>query len=83
MIFFSFQLLNVLITRAKALLIVVGDHELLNQDKDWARFIQFVAKNSALVKEGKKLAARIEYPEDPAQKQRIYFEESFVTNVLK
>lgn len=42
-----------------------------------------MAKNSALVKEGKKLAARIEYPEDPAQKQRIYFEESFVTNVLK
>lgn len=41
-----------------------------------------MAKNSALVKEGKKLAARIEYPEDPAQKQRIYFEESFVTNVL-
>lgn len=53
-----------MITRAKALLIVVGDHQLLNQDADWAKFIQFVAKNNALAKEGKKLAARIEFPED-------------------
>lgn len=53
-----------MITRAKALLIVVGDHELLNEDKGWARFIQFVAKKIALMKDGKKLAARIEYPKD-------------------
>lgn len=48
-----------MITRAIAMLIVVGDHEILNTDRDWAQFIAFVENNGALVKNGKQMHPRI------------------------
>lgn len=38
-----------MITRAKALLIVVGDHEHLEAVNDWNIFIEFLMKEDALL----------------------------------
>lgn len=55
--------MNVMITRAVALLIVVGDHQTLSKyDEDWKQFIEYVDKNGALVKNGNKMHRRIEAP---------------------
>ena len=57
-----------MITRAIALLIVVGDHQMLkNVDETaktdhWEQFIEYVEKNGALVKYGRKMHRRIEAP---------------------
>ena len=36
---------NVAITRAKCLLIIIGDDRLLNEDKNWGQLIQFIKNN--------------------------------------
>lgn len=43
------QRFNVMITRAKNLLIVAGDSHLLSQDKNWSEFILFCFKNRCLI----------------------------------
>ncbi|XP_031638459.1 putative helicase mov-10-B.1 [Contarinia nasturtii] len=40
---------NVMITRAKCLLIVVGDPHLLRYDANWKKFINFVLENDGLI----------------------------------
>lgn len=46
---FNFQRFNVMITRAKCLLIVVGDRSLLQHDPNWKQFIDFCSENNALI----------------------------------
>lgn len=41
----SFQRFNVAVTRAKALLIVVGNPLLLGHDPDWKAFLEFCKEN--------------------------------------
>lgn len=38
-----------MITRAKALLIIVGDHEHLKGVPDWEKFIEYLEKEGALL----------------------------------
>ncbi|XP_037051434.1 putative helicase mov-10-B.1 [Bradysia coprophila] len=45
------QRFNVMITRAKSLLIVVGNPHLLSQDKNWSKFIHFCLRNGALIQD--------------------------------
>ena len=40
---------NVSVTRAKALMILVGDVELLGQDQNWNTLLQFARSNGAVV----------------------------------
>lgn len=47
--FFSSQRLNVIITRAKCLLIVVGDPWTLSANSDWKQLISYCIQNKALV----------------------------------
>lgn len=48
-----FQRFNVMITRAKSLLIVVGNPHLLSQDENWSTFIRFCFRNRCLVQDSK------------------------------
>ncbi|XP_037036186.1 putative helicase mov-10-B.2 isoform X2 [Bradysia coprophila] len=43
------QRFNVMITRAKSLLIVVGNPHLLSQDENWSTFIRYCFKNKCLI----------------------------------
>lgn len=53
-----------MITRAIALLIVVGDDEIRNKDRHWQEFIQYVEDNEGMLRTGlrKKTHPRIEAP---------------------
>lgn len=42
--------MNVVITRAKSLLIVVGDYKTLMSDENWLRFVQYCAQNDAIIR---------------------------------
>lgn len=46
---FYFQRLNVIITRAKCLLIIVGDSHALSRDPNWAELVKYCEKNKALI----------------------------------
>lgn len=48
-----------MITRAKALLIIVGNHDALSTDGNWKMLINYISKNGGLLKKGKKLHARV------------------------
>lgn len=63
MYFLSFQRLNVMVTRAISLLIVVGNHEALECDDNWAELILHCNRNGALIRESKILHQRIKAPE--------------------
>lgn len=52
-----------MVTRAKSLLIIVGNHEALETDENWAEIIRFCIQNGSLVREGRKLHGRVEAPE--------------------
>lgn len=51
-----------MLTRAISLLIIVGNHEALNSNENWAELITTCIKNKALVRNGKILYPRIEAP---------------------
>lgn len=51
-----------MITRAISLLIIVGDHESLQSDPNWAELITYCNENGALKREGKVLHRRIKAP---------------------
>lgn len=46
---FVWQRLNVLLTRAKCLLIIIGDADTLAKDEDWCYVIQFCKANNSLI----------------------------------
>lgn len=48
---FNFQRLNVLLTRAKCLLIIIGNDITLAKDKNWKHVIDYCKANNALIKE--------------------------------
>lgn len=50
-----------MVTRAAALLIIIGDHTLLTKDRHWNVLIDFIATKGAIVKGGRKLHPRIEF----------------------
>lgn len=52
--------MNVMLTRAKCLLIIIGNHETLSIDPNWKEVIQTCKENGALVE--KKHHPRIEAP---------------------
>lgn len=60
---FLFQRLNVMVTRAISLLIIVGNHETLECDRNWAMLIKHCNEHGALIRENKKLHPRIKAPE--------------------
>lgn len=62
------QRFNVMITRAKSLLIIVGDPYLLEQDANWSKFIQFCFKNRCLV-QGKRYFRPKKASNDPKSQQ--------------
>lgn len=43
--------MNVAITRAQALLIVIGNPDTLSLDKNWSKFIEFCDDNDAVIGE--------------------------------
>ena len=47
--------LNVALTRAKALLIVIGNYETLSKDKMWSKFLDYCQKHNAIVGETSEL----------------------------
>lgn len=48
-----------MITRAKSLLIVVGDHNTLCADGNWDKFYKYCAENGAALRNGRKMHKRI------------------------
>lgn len=52
-----------MLTRAISLLIVVGHHESLETDPNWAQLIDYCIKNGALMREDKIIHPRIKAPE--------------------
>lgn len=46
---FSFQRLNVLMTRAKCLLIIIGDADTLAKDEHWCYVIEHCKRNNAMI----------------------------------
>ena len=60
---FLLQRLNVIVTRAKCLLILIGDRDTLIQDKDnWKVLVDFCEENRSIVTRQRKLKPRIEFP---------------------
>lgn len=47
--FIHFQRLNVMITRAKSLLIIVGNPFTLSNDKNWAKMVNYCVKSKAMI----------------------------------
>lgn len=45
----QFQRMNVVITRAKSLLIIVGDPHTLCLDENWEKLIEYCIQNNALI----------------------------------
>lgn len=58
---FLFQRLNVMITLAISLLIIVGNHEALSRDDKWAELIGHCNKNGALIRKNKVLHPRVKF----------------------
>lgn len=52
-----------MITRAIGLLIIVGNHEALESDRNWAALIEHCNKNGALIRQKRTLYPRIKAPE--------------------
>lgn len=50
-----------MVTRAKALLIIIGDHETLQQNEQWDQLIGYIIENKSLI-EAKKLYPRVQAP---------------------
>lgn len=48
-----------MVTRAIALLIIVGDDETLGQDKNWRAYIDYIINNGGAKKNGKVMHPRI------------------------
>lgn len=46
---FFLQRMNVIITRAKALLIIVGDSNTLTSDENWRKLVHYCLENNAIV----------------------------------
>ncbi|KAG4069838.1 hypothetical protein HA402_009545 [Bradysia odoriphaga] len=59
------QRFNVMITRAKSLLIVVGNPHLLSQDENWSKFIHFCLRNGALIQDSNNVFLPVEDNEAP------------------
>lgn len=47
--FFIFQRLNVAITRAKCLIIIIGDPHTLSLDANWCRVIEHCIRNKSFI----------------------------------
>ncbi|CAO1360493.1 unnamed protein product [Diamesa serratosioi] len=60
--------LNVMLTRAKSLLIIVGNPETLQKDKLWKQFINFCSQNNALAGEPFKQKLLTEIEEESVEK---------------
>lgn len=54
--------MNVMITRAIALLIIIGHNGTLSGDRSWKQLIEYIADNKGLVCGAKKLNKRIQAP---------------------
>lgn len=50
-----------MITRAKSLLIIIGDHKTLCTDDSWKKLFDFCSANDAILMNGKKMHKRIEF----------------------
>lgn len=61
MYIFLFQRLNVMVTRAKCLLIVIADRDTLIQDINWKVLIDFCEQNKAIVTRQRKLNPRVKF----------------------
>lgn len=57
------QRINVMVTRAIGLLIIIGSHEALECDGNWSELIEHCNKNGALIREKRILHPRIKAPE--------------------
>lgn len=49
MVFFNLQRFNVMITRAKCLLVIVGDPHALQHDPNWNKLIEYCLENNAMI----------------------------------
>lgn len=49
MCFFNLQRFNVMITRAKCLLVIVGDPHALQHDPNWNKLIEYCLENNAMI----------------------------------
>lgn len=58
-LFFYFQRLNVLMSRAQALLIIIGDPKTLRTDKHWNKVIDIFEQNNAIVSRSGKSTQKI------------------------
>lgn len=56
---FSYQRLNVLMSRAQALLIIIGDPKTLRTDKHWDKVINIFEQNNAIVSRNGKSTQKI------------------------
>lgn len=54
--------MNVILTRAKSLLIIVGDPHTLSKDPNWATLIEYCIENRALIQGDKPFHIRIIAP---------------------
>lgn len=50
-----------MVTRSKSLLIIVGKADILKQDENWQKMIQYCEENGAVASYGRKLKDRILY----------------------
>lgn len=57
--YFTCQRLNVLMTRAQALVILIGDAETLKTDENWRMVVNFFEKNNAIVTASDKAVQQI------------------------
>lgn len=48
--------LNVVITRAKCLIVIIGDPHTLKLDKNWSRVMQYCMENNSFLQSNKKFS---------------------------
>lgn len=53
--------MNVMITRAKSLLLMITDHDTLCKDKNWQHFYEYCAKHEAVLRNGRKMHKRVQW----------------------
>lgn len=70
-VFFSLQRFNVMVTRPKCLLILVGDvDDTLSEAENWKELIDFCKQKDVIIANGRKLHGRIQFPPASIMKRR-------------